>query len=130
MKTGFARSLMHVDRAVVRVRDRTWTFSTTSKCLKRHSPRKKSVKREEISTGEFFSPKLLHISSRARQRPLSWKWRTAHVCFGLLTCGPLLNFHDRFFIFFYYYFVFNVIFCSGLWLLQRVAGRQLTNTPI
>lgn len=44
--------------------------------FKAPQPKKSAWKRGEISAGEFF-PKLLHISSTARQ---SWKWRMAHGC--------------------------------------------------
>lgn len=123
---------MHVERAVVRVRDRTWTFSTTSKCLKRHSP-KKSVEGRNIRGWVF--PKLLHISSTARQRPLSWKWRMAHVCSSQPRASDLWPTFKLLRQIFYFFFLisFNVIFCSedsrNLWFLQHVAGRQLTCSP-
>lgn len=132
MKTGFARSLMHVERADDRVRVRTWTFSTTSTCLKRHGPPKKSVKREEISAGEFFpSYCTFPVQPGSDHCPANGGWRMCALRnFGLLTCGPLLNFHARLF---FPFLSFKIIFCSedsrNLWFLQRVAGRPLTCSP-
>lgn len=91
---------MHVERAAVRVRDRTGTFSKTLECLKRHSSAgKKSEKREEISAGEFFQVIAHFQYSQAATTVLEnggalQVW-SAHAT-GLLTCGPLLKFHARF----------------------------------
>lgn len=77
---------MHVERAAVRVRDRTGTFSKTSECLKRHGSAGKKVRRGKKYPRVSFS-KLLHISSRARQRPLYWKMVERCKCGRLTQLG-------------------------------------------
>lgn len=100
---------MHVERAAVRVRDRTGTFSKDFGVFK--APQlcggKKSEKREEISAGEFFQVIAHFQYSQAAATVLEnggalQVW-SAHAT-GLLTCGLTFKVSLKISLSFFFFF--------------------------
>lgn len=128
---------MHVERAVVRVRDRTRTFPPTSECLKRHdSPPKKREEGRNIRGWVFPSYCTFPVQRGSGHSHGKWWKRCKYARLTqLLLAVDLWPTFKSFTQDFWGLFLCTLmwVLCSGdsrdLWFLQRVVGRPTCRSP-